>query len=267
MTPDQPHISPPVATAEQLPDFALRWAFFLDVDGTLAQLARTPDAVTIEPEVLATIGRLMAVNDGAVALITGRAIADIDGLFAPLQLPVAGQHGIERRSANGRLTRHADVARRLDTARAALAEFAAAHEGLIFEDKGETLALHYRRAPALQPVVRRFMDAQMDQLDGGFTLQWGKMVFEIRPSGQDKGTAIGEFMQEPPFAGRLPVFIGDDKTDEDGFAVVNRLGGHAIKVGRGVTAAPWRLSGAAAVSAWLRDYVAFIEAMHAKGSK
>lgn len=248
-----------VVEAPRLPEFAADWAFFLDVDGTLAHIAREPGAVTIEAAVLDAVGRLYRATGGALALITGRAIGDVDRLFAPLRLPAAGQHGIERRAASGVLERDAAVAEKLDAARAALGEFAAAHPGLTFEDKGETLALHYRRAPETRPLARRFVDAQLEALDSGFVLQPGKMVFEIRPGGKDKGTAIGAFMREPPFAGLTPVFIGDDKTDEDGFRVINRLGGHSIKVGNGSTAARWRLDDAGGVLAWLRRCADFIE--------
>ncbi|HET7569806.1 MAG TPA: trehalose-phosphatase [Gammaproteobacteria bacterium] len=240
------------------PAFATGWAFFLDIDGTLARLAHAPDAVTIEPAVIDVLRRLGKATGGAIALITGRAITDVDRLFAPLKLPVAGQHGIERRSADGRLARHAEAARKLDTARRALTEFANSYAGLIFEDKGETLALHYRGAPACRGAAKWLMTQQLEQLGPEFMLQHGKMIFELRPSGRDKGTAIAEFMHEPPFENRTPVFIGDDKTDEDGFKVVNQLGGHAIKVGPGKTIANFRLESAADVLRWLQNYADFL---------
>jgi trehalose 6-phosphate phosphatase len=248
-----------MTAAEHLPAFTAGWGFFLDIDGTLARVAEAPDAVTIRPKVIDVLGHLLAASGGAVALITGRAIADVDALFAPLKLPVAGQHGIERRNGEGLIACHADVAHRLDSARAALAELAERYSGLVFEDKGETLALHYRGQPQARGAAQWLVKQQLKALGPEFTLQRGKMVFEIRPSGRDKGTAIAEFMHEPPFSRLTPVFIGDDKTDEDGFNTVNGLGGHAVKVGSGKTAARWRLADADAVLRWLDEYVAFLE--------
>ncbi|HET6656095.1 MAG TPA: trehalose-phosphatase [Gammaproteobacteria bacterium] len=248
-----------MTAAENLPAFAAGWALFLDIDGTLARLADAPDAVRIETPVLDVLRRLDAATGGALALITGRAITDVDRMFAPLKLPVAGQHGIERRDACGRLRRHMESARKLDAARQALTEFAGRYAGLIFEDKGETLALHYRGAPTARGAAHWLMEQQLEQLGPEFMLQHGKMIFELRPSGRDKGTAIEEYMQEPPFAARTPVFIGDDKTDEDGFQVVNRLNGHAVKVGAGKTVAPWHLADAVAVLGWLETYAHFLE--------
>ncbi|HET7371107.1 MAG TPA: trehalose-phosphatase, partial [Gammaproteobacteria bacterium] len=213
----------------------------------------------IETPVIDVLRDLERATGGAIALITGRAITDVDGLFAPLQLPVAGQHGIERRGADGHRAQHAEAARKLDAARQALTEFAGRYAGLIFEDKGETLALHYRGAPTARGAAHWLMKQQLEQLGPEFMLQHGKMIFELRPSGRDKGTAIEEFMQEPPFKTRTPVFIGDDKTDEDGFRVVNQSGGHAIKVGAGRTAAPWHLTDAVAVLHWLQAYAHFLD--------
>ncbi|HET6724860.1 MAG TPA: trehalose-phosphatase [Gammaproteobacteria bacterium] len=245
-------------TTQSLPAFTPGWAFFLDIDGTLARLAHAPDAVVIETAVIDALRRLGRATDGAVALITGRAIADVDQLFAPLTLPAAGQHGIERRGADGHVVSHPEAARKLDAARHALAVFADATDGVVFEDKGETLALHYRGAPAAREHARRLVEEQLERLGEDFSLQHGKMVLEIRPSGRDKGMAIDDFMQEPPFNARTPIFIGDDRTDEDGFKAVNRLGGHAVKVGPGKTVAPWRLADATAVLDWLQRYADFM---------
>lgn len=266
MTTQSSDISPEaIQDAPHLPAFAGDWAFFLDVDGTLAHITPDPAAVTIETHVLDALRRLFRATGGALALITGRAIADIDRLFAPLRLPTAGQHGIERRSASGAMEVHEGVVRRLDAARMAFREFAAQHRGIKFEDKGRTLAMHYRRAPAMHERVLKFVEEQLEMLDNDFVLQPGKMVFEVRPGGRDKGTAIEAFMREPPFAGRMPVFVGDDKTDEDGFAVVNRLGGVSIKVGKGPTGAGWRLDNAAEVAGWLERGAAALERHGAAG--
>ncbi len=238
-----------------MPPFAAHWAFFLDVDGTLLDHAEHPRAVHVGRELRRLLERLLAVCGGAVAMISGRSAADVEALFAPLACPVAGQHGTERRSADGTLHRHAPPLAQLGRAAAELVQLTAAHEGLVFENKGMTLALHYRRAPGLRALVEGEMRRLAAALGDEFELQAGKFIWELKPSGKDKGSAIAEFMDEAPFAGRLPVFVGDDLTDEYGFALVNRLGGHSVKVGSGATRAAWRLADAAAVRRWLGEYV------------
>lgn len=234
-----------------VPDFAEHWAFFLDVDGTLLDFADHPQAVELKPALVATLSSLQGLVP--VALISGRPIVDLDRLFAPLRLPVAGQHGAERRTARGRLIRM-ERPRQMSGARDALARFADAHLGLLLEDKGLSLALHYRLAPRLKAEVEALMKVWTQKLGERFVLLAGNMVYEIRPVGIDKGTAIATFMEERPFAGRVSVFIGDDTTDEDGFVTVNRLGGHSVKVGDGETSARWRLGNVACVLYWLDAY-------------
>ncbi len=225
-------------------------ALFLDVDGTLAELAQMPDAVRIDVSLAAVLPRLRAELDGALALVTGRAITDADRLFPGLVLPVAGQHGCERRSADGAIHLHAPVKKTQARLRKLLVGLVKRHPQLYLEDKGASLALHYRASPDLEPLVQRTLrDALVPE--EGYALQPGKMVLEVRPEGRNKGTAIDDFMAEEPFAGRLPVFIGDDLTDEDGFAVVERLGGWTVKVGPGRTAARFRLADPTAVRRWL----------------
>jgi trehalose 6-phosphate synthase len=242
-------------TVPGVPPFGPNWAFFLDIDGTLLEYAEHPQRVRVEGSLLALLDSLRAETSGALALISGRSVEDIDTLFAPLALPVAGQHGSERRGADGRVHRHAPQIEKLGRAAAAIVQLTAAHSGLVFENKGMTLALHYRLAPQLRVLVEREMRAIAAALGDGFELQSGKFVAEIKPSGKDKGSAIAEFGSEPPFAGRQPVFVGDDLTDEPGFEIVNRIGGHSVKVGRGITRARWRLVDAAAVRRWLTAYV------------
>ncbi len=243
-------------TMRRMPPFARDWAFFLDVDGTLVEYAPHPQEVRVGKELLELLERLHAATDGALALVSGRSAADIDALFAPLALPVAGQHGTERRSADGAIHRHAPPLQKLGSAAGHLVRLTAAHSGLVLENKGMTLALHYRLAPGLRPLVEREMRALAADLGDAFELQTGKFVMELKPSGRDKGSAIAEFAAEAPFAGRRPVFIGDDLTDEAGFEVVNRAGGHSVKVGPGITRARWHLFDAAAVRRWLADYAA-----------
>lgn len=237
-----------------LPPLAADWAIFLDIDGTLLEHADRPDSVRIGEPVFRLLEALRRGTSGALALISGRAVADIDRLFAPLRLPAAGQHGVERRDAAGRMHGHRLPAETLRRAAARIREFAARHEGLLFEDKGHNLALHFRLAPQFAGAAQSALREAAAQLGGEFEVLEGKMVVELKPSGRHKGVAIEEFMGEAPFAGRTPVFIGDDHTDEFGFGVVNRLGGHAVKVGPGASAARHRIADAAAVRAWLAQW-------------
>jgi trehalose 6-phosphate phosphatase len=233
------------------PPLPERPAVFLDIDGTLVGHEDHPSAVRIDAPLRELLERLRSAMDGAVALISGRSIADVDALFSPDRFAVAGQHGAERRSVDGALHFHADLASRLARPAADLQRFVDAHPGLLLEEKGATLALHYRNAQALAGQAEQEARAALAALGDEFELQAGKFVFEIKPSGKDKGTAIAEFMAEAPFAGRAPLFVGDDLTDELGFALVNRQGGHSVKVGPGPTRARWRLENADAVRGWL----------------
>jgi len=226
-------------------------ALFLDVDGTLLHFADTPDAVTIERATVELLRRACAATGGALALITGRPIADVDRLFAPLALPAAGQHGFERRDAAGAWHRHAPRPPELAAVRADLDAFVAAHPGVLIEDKGLTVAVHYRRAAGAAAAVTALAERLVGRAGGALAIQHGKMVVELQPAGRDKGTAIAEFMSEAPFRGSTPVFIGDDLTDEYGFSIVNGLGGVTVKVGDGATEARARLPDVDAVRLWL----------------
>jgi len=234
------------------PELSPEWALFLDIDGTLVEIEERPDAVRIDEALKALLRDLFIASGGAVALISGRAVAEIDRMLAPLRLPAAGQHGAERRSADGTLHHHGPLLDRLHEAAERLSRFAARRKGLIVENKGMSLALHYRLAPRLRKLAEAKMRALAARLGPDYGLQEGKQVLELKPTGRDKGVAIEEFMQEPPFAGRVPVFIGDDLTDDFGFACVNRLGGHSVKVGPGPSVATWRIADANAVRHWLR---------------
>jgi trehalose 6-phosphate phosphatase len=229
-------------------------ALFLDIDGTLLELAPTPDSVSVDAGIAALLPALAHRLQGAVALITGRSMADADRLFRGLKLPIAGQHGLERRAADGSLHRHLPSLYGLERLRRDLTEFAARHDGLMLEDKGATLALHYRQAPRLASHVHRTLRAHLSAAvasEAGWRLQPGKGILEVKPDGRDKGTVILEYMEEPPFSRRLPVFVGDDRTDEYGFIAVTVVGGWAVKVGRGPTNANYRLPNVAAVRKWL----------------
>lgn len=228
-------------------------ALFLDIDGTLVDFASTPDRVRVDAHVTGLLPELAEQLGGAVALITGRAIADADALFPGFTLPIAGQHGLQRRAANGSIHLHKASMRGLERLRRELARFVKRHPGLLLEDKGATLALHYRRAPELAGHVHRTLRnmLRMTAVSAEWRLQPGEKVLEIKPDGRDKGTAILEYMAEHPFKGRLPVFVGDDLTDEYGFVAATHLGGWAVKVGRGPTRAHYRLRDVAAVRDWL----------------
>ncbi len=227
------------------------WAYFLDVDGTLIDLAETPDAVHVDARLLALLRRLHWSCGGALALISGRRLSNLEALLGDFPASLAGQHGLERRNSNGQVSTHTAgiAARRMINER--LGPVLNRHPGLLLEDKGLTLALHYRQAPQLASYVHRFMRELVEAANDGLCLQSGKRVVEIKPAGVDKGTAIAEFMLETPFLGRIPVFLGDDSTDEHGFVAVNRLDGLSIKVGRGSTIASYRLRDVGAVRAWL----------------
>ena len=224
-------------------------AVFLDLDGTLIEIAQRPDEVTRTARLDALLARLPAATSNAVAIVSGRTVADLDRLLAPHKLPVAGIHGLERRRAGGPVIRAQVALDWMQGARNAMDRFAATHPGLLLENKGASLALHYRSRPELEDAVQQFV-AGLDLPVAAERLQ-GRKVMEVKPRQMNKGTAIRAFMSEPPFAGRTPVFAGDDVTDESGFTAVNELGGISVKVGDGVTAANWRLGGVSEVLRWL----------------
>ena len=238
-----------------LPPFEPGWALFLDVDGTLLDIVERPEDVDRHEVDLELVAGLQRASAGALALISGRSLAMLDEMFAPLRLPAAGQHGVERRDAQGRRHRHRFPAEVLRPAAAGIRDFAGRHRGLVFEDKGCSVALHYRLAPQLEDVAREVVHKAAAAIGSSVEVQGGKMVVELKPAGTDKGRAIEAFMQEPPFEGRTPVFLGDDITDEYGFRVVNRLGGYSIKVGEGDTSAHWRLADPSAARGWLRQWL------------
>jgi trehalose 6-phosphate phosphatase len=236
---------PPLASAQ--PD----WAYFLDMDGTLIEIAETPTAAATDAGLLDLIRRLHAACRGAVAVVSGRTVADLERRLPGLALPLAGQHGLERRDAGGQHHLHAAPQEAKGAIEARLSPVLRRHPGLLLEDKGLSLAVHYRRSPQLASYVHQLLQDLVGDVDDSLHLQKGKRVVEIKPAGHDKGTAVESFLAEPPFRGRRPVYIGDDVTDEHAFAVVNRRGGISIKVGKGRSAARYRLPDVAAVRGWL----------------
>ncbi len=240
-----------MATSREPPPASQDWAYFLDVDGTLIDIAATPDAARVDLPLLGLVRQLHRASDGALALVSGRSLADLEQRLGDTRVPVAGQHGMERRDAGGGLHGHGSASQAMCAIRARLAPVLARHPGLLLEDKGLSLALHYRQAPQLAGYVHRLLGKLVTEAGDGLRLQRGKRVLEVKPIGCDKGTAIEDYLGEMPFRGRRPVFIGDDVTDEHGFAVVNRLDGISIKVGAGRSCARYRLADVNAVRQWL----------------
>ena len=230
------------------PPVPLGCALFIDFDGTLIELAERPDRVRVPPEVPTLLRALRARLDGAVAILTGRKLESLDRHLAPLKLPAAGIHGHELRIDGATVHRGPDS---LGGVAAQLRERFDERSGVLIEDKGAAVAIHYRGAAqraveaehALREAVRGMEVAVVP----------GKFVFEARPRTVDKGLALREFMQHAPFAGRRPVFAGDDVTDEDAILQVQKLGGIAVKVGEGMSAARYRLDSPRALYDWLAD--------------
>jgi trehalose 6-phosphate phosphatase len=238
-----------------LPPPSLDWCLFLDVDGTLIELTDSP-LETFADSPLKNLLRSVAERlGGALALVSGRSIHYLDALFVPLRLPAAGLHGVERRKASGALHGASFIDTQLDPARAALQALAQAHPGLFIEDKGRTVAVHFRMVPQLESLVRGRLAEIAQPLGSNYHIQEGSKVFEIKPRGFSKATAIKAFLKEPPFSGRKPVFVGDDLTDQDGFRMVEDAGGMSIAVGTRVRA-QFSLADAAAVRDWLQAIAA-----------
>ena len=230
-------------------------ALFLDVDGTLLAIRDNPDDVNADRALIAMLEACFDRLGGAMALISGRPVEDVDRIFAPAVFPVAGAHGSELRGIDGETVSAVDQPLPTDVLEA-LEAFTGRHDGLLLEHKRGGISLHYRKAPALEQECRRLVDELLTGLGDSFRLIAGKMVFEIAPSAHDKGAAIRQFLKAPPFKGRLPVFFGDDVTDEDGFRVVNELGGLSVRVGdTGNSEARHRLHDVAAVQSWLREAI------------
>jgi trehalose 6-phosphate phosphatase len=241
-----------------LPAPSLHWCLFLDVDGTLLELTDTPSGVAADQELKSLLKEVAERLGGAVALVSGRSIAYLDALFSPLKLPAAGLHGVERRKASGAIQGANYSDSQLDGARAALQAFVDAHPGTLLEDKGRNLAVHYRMAPGLESGVRRAVAEAAAPMGPNYHVQEGNMVLEIKPSGFTKATAAKEFMQEAPFSGRTPVFVGDDLTDQAGFEAVETLGGISIGVGDRVRG-QWHLDDPPAVRHWLEGIAALTD--------
>lgn len=245
-------IRPPPASSPEV----ARWALFLDIDGTLLDIASSPYAVVVPKGLCTTLSTLRDRLGGALALISGRALSSIDSLFQPLKLPAAGQHGAEIRLASGNVVRVWVSPGSLHALRQEVDRALADLPGIVVERKSMGIAVHYRQVPEVSGELARRLTDVLARRRRGFHLMCGKFVFEVKPSDADKARSVEVFMRHDPFVGRIPIFVGDDRTDEDGFAAATRLGGHAVRVG---TTPPgmsgYRLGSACEVRAWLERLV------------
>jgi trehalose 6-phosphate phosphatase len=225
-------------------------ALFLDIDGTLLDLARTPETVAVPEGLLAALKTLHIALGGALAFVSGRSLAAIDRLFAPLALPAIGCHGVEVRGASGEV--YTLAAPMSAPVREFMQNLAGSHPGTLLEDKVYTLALHYRLAPEALPALEAaFKDHHALFETEKVTLQQGKAVIEAKPLGIDKGVGVRALLREPPFRGRVPVFGGDDTTDMDAFQILPELGGKSFSVGRRFDGVDYHFPSPLAVREWL----------------
>lgn len=225
---------------------------FLDVDGTLIDIAPTPDAVRVPPGLLDALRRAERACGGALALVSGRSIADLDRIFAPLLLSASGVHGAEFRFGDG--TRRTKAEPLPPSAWDDLTDLLGGFPDTLAENKGFSFAVHYRSAPWSEPRLREALDLFLGRrVDLGLAILPGHCVFELKRPGIDKGAAIADFMSRAPFAGRRPVFIGDDVTDTPGFATVRDRGGVAYSVTHAFPGVDGTFTDPAAVRRWLAD--------------
>lgn len=226
-------------------------ALFLDADGTLLDFADDPDAVAPSAGLLETLDALREALGGALALVSGRPIEGLDRIFGRPEWAAAGQHGLERRDGRGDVTSMSVDRDELSRLRAAVHAVGDTLPGVRVEDKSWSVALHCRERPDYDAELAR-RAPEIVAAFPGFELQPGNRVYEFKPRGMDKGIAVSRFLDEAPFRGRRPVYLGDDLTDEHAFALVNARGGASVRVGtRTPTDAAFTLSSPAAVHAWL----------------
>jgi trehalose 6-phosphate phosphatase len=230
-------------------------ALFFDFDGTLAPIVADPHTVRLPPRTVDLLARLSALTEGALAVVSGRPVAELDLLLKPLVLPVGGVHGRQRRDSAGRLFDAATDGSAVRAADAPLAAFAMRHAGTLIERKPGAVALHYRRRPELAAGALALARG-IAQMEPALRLIEGKMVVEFCVGRIGKGDAVAAFMAEPPFAGRRPLFFGDDVTDEDAYPVVDGAGGLSVRIGPGATRARHRLPDVEALQDWLSQLAA-----------
>ena len=230
-------------------------ALFLDFDGTLVAIANRPDEVRLDPQTREALAQLNERLAGALAIITGREIAAVDRFLEPLHLSIAGVHGLMRRDAQGKTYASKFYSGLPAAIERAVRPLLAKHPGLLVERKYGAVALHYRAHPELEQASIEAIETAVGQLEA-IEIKRGKMVVEVKAIGGYKGAAVADFLKEKPFAGRRPVFAGDDVSDEDAFVVVNARDGLSIKIGPGATRASFRAAGTAEFLEWLRRFTA-----------
>jgi trehalose 6-phosphate phosphatase len=227
-------------------------ALYLDIDGTILDLAPSPEAVEVPVWMVPLLQRLSRKLDGAVAFVSGRTILAIDQLFRPLILPAVGVHGGEIRTPDGQIVIDEQLTAELQAAEPLLREAIARIRGVQLENKRSVIALHYRSVPERGREVLKVAELVVGSLGSQFSVLLGKCVVEIRPRHLTKGTGMRRLMEQAPFRDRTPIFAGDDSTDEDAFEVVNGLGGISVRVGEEApTAAKFRLANPDELRGWL----------------
>jgi trehalose 6-phosphate phosphatase len=238
-------------------------AILLDIDGTLLDIVSRPHDVRVPPMLRKTLAKLQERTGGALALVSGRPLRDIDEIFSPLKLPAVGGHGAEIRTSPNAPIEDRKPPLLDPQVRKRLVAIAHPEDGVIVEDKGYSVALHYRLAPDKQGAIEDAVAAICEELPpGSVEILHGKSVIEIKKAGFNKGTALRDLMAHLPFAGRRPIFIGDDKTDEAAFAVLPEFNGLAISVGRMVPGVAERFEDPSDVRRWLRDLAKLDKAPH-----
>jgi trehalose 6-phosphate phosphatase len=231
-----------------------RLALLLDVDGTILDIAPTPQSICVPAGLRDTLTRLWRLTGGAVAFVSGRPVSELDRIFFPLQLPAIGGHGAELRAAAGQASGYRSTPPLDSKLKRRFAAIAAEGSNVVLEDKGYSLALHYRLAPDQERAVRESAERICAELPtSDLEVLPGKAMVEIKQAGFSKASAVRELMTCPPFAGRHPVFIGDDITDRDAFAVMPRFGGIAISVGEQYPTADYCFERPAEVRRWLEQ--------------
>lgn len=234
-----------------------RTAFFLDFDGTLCEIVGEPEEVQLQLRTRWALETLSSASDGALAIISGRSLGNLDTHLTPLSLPAAGSHGAEIRFAPGEPAEATVDRSPLEAVEPAVSEFAERH-GLLLERKAGALTLHYRSKPELEEEATSLMAERAEGRDR-LRLVKGDMVAELTLPDIDKGRALARFMERPPFQGRTPLSVGDDTTDEDAFRAARDLGGMAIRVGRGSTRADYRARNTHAFLDWLNELAVRVE--------
>jgi trehalose 6-phosphate phosphatase len=231
------------------PDLLDGAALFLDFDGTLVELAETPESIRVASDLKALIHRLLRRLDGRVAIVSGRSLADLERHLPLAGIAFSGSHGLELRLSDGTCL-PLSVPIGLDDVHERVRRFAEGRQGLLVEEKPAGIALHYRLAPTESGAADSFMASLA--AERGWSVQRGNMVVELRPAGATKGDALRAFMTEPGFVGARPVFVGDDLTDEHAFDAAASLGGAGVLVGPlRDTAAAYRLESVGSVADWL----------------